>query len=51
VFSYMCKFSTNRRPQYNRAVAFDSILGGSEDVLADLGVRQALKKIPKGARL
>jgi len=29
--------------QYQRNYKFDSILGGSEEVLADLGVRQAIK--------
>lgn len=32
---------------YNRACKFDSILGGSEEILGDLGVRQALKGFPK----
>ncbi|KAF8656808.1 hypothetical protein AX16_002358 [Volvariella volvacea WC 439] len=36
---------------YHRTVPFDSILGGAEDVLGDLGVRQALRKMPKDARL
>ncbi|CED84717.1 acyl-dehydrogenase [Phaffia rhodozyma] len=35
----------------SRTQKFDAILGGAEDVLGDLGVRQAQKKIPKGARL
>jgi hypothetical protein len=30
---------------------FSAILGGSEEIMADLGVRQALKKYPEGARL
>lgn len=29
----------------------DSILGGAEDVLGDLGVRQAIRNMPKDARL
>jgi len=33
--------------QFHRVVKFDSILGGSEEVLMDLGVRQAIKKMPK----
>src|SRR6266404_6198842 len=37
--------------QYHRTSPYDAILGGAEDVLADLGVRQALRKIPKNARL
>jgi len=36
---------------YHRTNVFDAILGGAEDVLADLGVKQAMKFIPKGARL
>ncbi|KAI5892017.1 acyl-CoA dehydrogenase NM domain-like protein [Schizophyllum commune H4-8] len=36
---------------YHRTVPFDAILGGAEDVLGDLGVRQALRKMPKDARL
>ncbi|KAI0069229.1 acyl-CoA dehydrogenase [Artomyces pyxidatus] len=36
---------------YHRTSPYDAILGGSEDVLNDLGVRQALKKMPKNARL
>jgi len=36
---------------YHRTVPFDSILGGAEDVLGDLGVRQAIRGIPKNARL
>ncbi|KAJ7621209.1 acyl-CoA dehydrogenase/oxidase [Roridomyces roridus] len=36
---------------YKRTSAFDQILAGSEDVMADLGVRQAMKKMPSNARL
>lgn len=36
---------------YHRSSGFDAILAGAEDVLGDLGVRQALKKMPKDARL
>lgn len=32
---------------FNRTYKFDSILGGTEEILADLGVRQAFKKFPK----
>ncbi|KAH7325862.1 putative acyl-CoA dehydrogenase [Stachybotrys elegans] len=35
---------------FRRTVGFDAILGGAEDVLADLGVRQAMRDFPK-ARL
>ena len=37
--------------QYHRTSPYDSILGGAEDVLGDLGVRQAMKKMPKNVRL
>ncbi|KAF8962776.1 acyl-CoA dehydrogenase [Flammula alnicola] len=36
---------------YHRTVPFDAILGGAEDVLGDLGVRQAIRGIPKNAKL
>jgi len=36
---------------YHRTVPFDSLLGGAEDVLGDLGVRQAMRKIPADTRL
>lgn len=32
---------------FNRGNKFDAILGGTEEILADLGVRQAVKKFPK----
>ncbi|KAI9275679.1 acyl-CoA dehydrogenase/oxidase [Phascolomyces articulosus] len=34
-----------------RTYKFTAILGGSEEIMADLGVRQAMKKFPKDARL
>jgi hypothetical protein len=37
--------------QYHRTSPYDAILGGAEDVMGDLGVRQALRKMPKNARL
>ena len=37
--------------QYHRTIPFDALLGGAEDVLADLGVRQALRGMPRNARL
>ncbi|KAF8324855.1 acyl-CoA dehydrogenase [Cantharellus anzutake] len=37
--------------QYHRTIPFDAILGGTEDILADLGVRQAQRAIPKNIRL
>ncbi|KAF7986403.1 hypothetical protein HWV62_31123 [Athelia sp. TMB] len=36
---------------YHRTVPFDSLLGGAEDVLSDLGVRQAMRQMPKNAVL
>ncbi|KAH7912807.1 acyl-CoA dehydrogenase/oxidase [Hygrophoropsis aurantiaca] len=36
---------------YHRTVPFDAVLGGAEDVLGDLGVRQAIRQMPKNARL
>jgi len=36
---------------YHRTVPFDAILGGAEDVLGDLGVRQAMRQMPKNAKL
>jgi len=36
---------------YHRTIAFDSLLGGAEDVLGDLGVRQAIRAMPKNVRL
>lgn len=32
---------------FQRTYKFDAILGGAEEILADLGVRQALKFMPK----
>ncbi|KAJ7283285.1 acyl-CoA dehydrogenase/oxidase [Mycena rebaudengoi] len=36
---------------FHRTSPFDAILAGAEDVMADLGVRQAMKKMPANARL
>lgn len=36
---------------WQRTYKFGSILGGSEEIMADLGVRQAMKDFPKDARL
>lgn len=36
---------------FNRTNKFDAILGGTEEVLADLGVRQAMRFMPVGAKL
>ncbi|TLS30723.1 hypothetical protein PpBr36_02774 [Pyricularia pennisetigena] len=32
---------------FNRTYKFDAILGGAEEILGDLGVRQAMKNMPK----
>ncbi len=32
---------------FHRTYKFDAILGGAEEVLGDLGVRQAMKNFPK----
>jgi alkylation response protein AidB-like acyl-CoA dehydrogenase len=32
---------------FHRGYKFDAILGGTEEILADLGVRQAMKNFPK----
>lgn len=32
---------------FHRTYKFDAILGGTEEILADLGVRQAMKAMPK----
>lgn len=37
--------------RYHRANKFASILGGSEEIMADLGIKQAMKYFPKTARL
>jgi alkylation response protein AidB-like acyl-CoA dehydrogenase len=33
--------------QFHRTYKFDAILGGTEEILSDLGVRQAMKNFPK----
>jgi alkylation response protein AidB-like acyl-CoA dehydrogenase len=33
--------------QFHRTYKFDAILGGTEEILADLGVRQAMKSFPR----
>ncbi|KZZ94071.1 acyl-CoA dehydrogenase [Ascosphaera apis ARSEF 7405] len=33
--------------EFHRAYKFDAILGGTEEILADLGIRQAIKQMPK----
>lgn len=37
--------------QFQRTQKFDAILGGAEEVLGDLGVRQLMRKMPKDQRL
>eukprot|EP01061_Rhynchopus_euleeides_P001973 TRINITY_DN114_c0_g3_i1.p1 TRINITY_DN114_c0_g3~~TRINITY_DN114_c0_g3_i1.p1 ORF type:complete len:523 (+),score=247.04 TRINITY_DN114_c0_g3_i1:95-1663(+) len=37
--------------QYIRSIKYGAILGGSEEVMADLGVRQATRVFPKHAKL
>jgi alkylation response protein AidB-like acyl-CoA dehydrogenase len=37
--------------QIRRTSRFDAILGGTEEVLGDLGVRQAMRKMPADQRL
>lgn len=32
---------------FQRTYKFDAILGGSEEILMDLGVKQAAKKMPR----
>ncbi|KAG0171553.1 hypothetical protein DFQ28_000810 [Apophysomyces sp. BC1034] len=36
---------------FQRTYKFGAILGGSEEIMADLGIRQAMKDFPIGARL
>jgi alkylation response protein AidB-like acyl-CoA dehydrogenase len=37
--------------RYHRGSKFAAILGGSEEIMADLGIKQALKMFPQNARL
>lgn len=37
--------------EFHRTYKFDAILGGSEEVLADLGIRQALRFMPQDQKL
>ncbi|KAF9476703.1 acyl-CoA dehydrogenase [Pholiota conissans] len=36
---------------YHRTLLIDAVGGGAEDIMADLGIRQALRKMPKSVRL
>jgi hypothetical protein len=47
---HLC-YTELRGLQYHRTIPFDALLGGAEDVLADLGVRQALRGMPRDTRL
>ena len=37
--------------KFYRSVKFSSILGGSEEIMADLGIKQSMRFFPKNARL
>ena len=37
--------------QFIRTIKYGAILGGSEEIMADLGIRQAIRQYPKHARL
>lgn len=37
--------------KFTRAVKFGAILGGSEEIMADLGIRQSIARFPKRSRL
>lgn len=37
--------------RFQKSNKYAAILGGSEEIMADLGIRQAMKQFPKGARL
>ena len=37
--------------RFMRGTKFGAILGGSEEIMADLGMRQAMKNFPMNARL
>jgi alkylation response protein AidB-like acyl-CoA dehydrogenase len=36
---------------FQRTYKFDAVLGGSEEILADLGIRQALRMFPQDEKL
>lgn len=36
---------------YHRTYKFDAVLGGTEEILADLGIRQALRSYPRDVRM
>lgn len=37
--------------RYQRSIKYGAILGGSEEIMADLGIKQAMKYMPKDAKL
>lgn len=37
--------------RFNRTYKFGAILGGSEEIMADLGIKMAMKQMPENARL
>jgi hypothetical protein len=37
--------------RYHQANKFAAILGGSEEIMADLGIKQTFKVFPKDAKL
>lgn len=37
--------------QYQRSIKFGAILGGSEEIMSDLGIRMAMRTFPKTAKL
>lgn len=50
--SFIClEHCIDTMAQAYRTAPFDALLGGAEDVLGDLGVRQAMRAMPKNARL
>jgi alkylation response protein AidB-like acyl-CoA dehydrogenase len=51
LFFFFYRRSVDTDTQYHRTITFDALLGGAEDVLADLGVRQALRAMPSNAKL
>ena len=36
---------------FHRTYKFDAVLGGTEEILADLGIRQALRSYPRDVRM
>lgn len=37
--------------KFRRGTKFAAILGGSQEIMGDLGIKQAMKMYPKGAKL